>query len=482
MMRSKTIGFFTVTALALMACVSSGKGLTNEDREQLKQLTIESVPGSVGRLDVNFENKVHLVGFKTDPDVAKPGSEVKLTFYWRLDDTLEDGWRIFTHVEDEFEDRKIGNLDESGSLRTVRDRIPVYPLDKWERGKILVDEVTYHVPDDVKGANINFLAGVWREKGNARLRVVTGPNDGDNRAIAGKLKTGLTPPDKAEKHGALDLPQLILGRVPAGESVAVDGNGNDKAWGVAASTGPFVDVGTGSPNAAFPVNGSAKLLFDDKNLYALIDVNSTEFYTGFSDAKAQPKDFTAAGQPKLWTKDTVELMIDPAGDGDNRDYFEIQINPQNKVFKSHFESLQQPNGGDNGPFGHEDWDPGMKSAVTIKKNDGKPSGYVVEVSLPWSAFAKGRGGVTDAPKPGEVWRVNFYAMKNNGGTAWSAIKGLGNFHFAPRFGKLQFGTPTPTPAASAAAAPSASASARPRGPRGLIPPHQPPGLHPDIPH
>src|SRR5262249_31658909 len=37
------------------------------------------------------------------------------------------------------------------------------------------------------------------------------------------------------------------------------------------------------------------------------------------------------------------------------------------------------------------------------------------------------------PRPGDAWRMNFYAMKNNGGAAWAPILGVGNFHRAPRF-------------------------------------------------
>jgi hypothetical protein len=34
--------------------------------------------------------------------------------------------------------------------------------------------------------------------------------------------------------------------------------------------------------------------------------------------------------------------------------------------------------------------------------------------------------------------MNFYAMQNNGGVAWSPILGQGNFHKAARFGRVRF--------------------------------------------
>src|ERR1019366_9569668 len=232
----------------------------------------------------------------------------------------------------------------------------------------------------------------------------------------------------------------------ANDKITVDGKLGEPEWGGATSTGPFVDVGTGKANPASPVSGATKLLWDDKNLYVAFEVTDADAYVGFTDPKAQPDDFTAAGQPKLWTKDTVEMMVDPDPSGDNKDYYELQIGPQNKVFKSQFDTLQQPSGGPNGPFGHEDWNPKLKSAVALKKGpDGKITGYTVEVAIPWAGYAK---AANHPPQAGDVWRVNFYAMKNNGGVAWSPILGQGNFHKATRFGRITWSVPGAAPVAA----------------------------------
>ncbi|MEI7893384.1 MAG: carbohydrate-binding family 9-like protein [Myxococcales bacterium] len=399
------------------------------------------------KLDVNFENKIRLLGFKAEPEIARPGADIKITYYWKCEDSVDEGWRLFTHVQDDASDHPIGNLDGEGPLRKIQGDKPVLGPDRWEKGKYYVDEQTYHVPDDVTGETISFYVGVW--KGESRLRVLTGPNDGSNRAIAGKLKTGLSsakappapPPEPA-------IPRLMVRKTT--DKITIDGVADEKVWATAASTGPLVDVGTGRLNSSFPVSGSVKLLWDDTHVYAFFSVKSSQFYMGFTDAKAQPADFTAAGQPKLWTKDTVEWMIDPDGDGDNKDYYELQFGPQTtKVFKSQFDTLQQPNGGPNGPFGHEDWDPKLKSVALVTKGpDGKPDGYSVEVAIPWAGFTKGNG---KAPKPTDSWRMNFYAMKENSGVAWSPILGKGNFHHAPRFGRVMFVTPAPVASASASA-------------------------------
>lgn len=42
------------------------------------------------------------------------------------------------------------------------------------------------------------------------------------------------------------------------------------------------------------------------------------------------------------------------------------------------------------------------------------------------------------PRLGDEWRMNLYAMQNNGGVAWSRILGQGNSHKAARFGRVRW--------------------------------------------
>ena len=456
-MKTRAVFVLALLAASAAACVGGSKGISNEDKERLKPYILTAPPSDIpNKIDINYENKVHLIGTKVEPEVAKPGSDVKVTFYWRCDDLVEEGWQLFTHVQQEGSD-KPENLDGVGPLREFKGPKQVLGPERWERGKVYVDEQTYHVADGTTASELLFYVGIW--KGDARLRVISGPSDDVNRGLAARVKTGLSkkaepPPRKTE------LPQLTVNKLPKGETIVIDGKGDDKAWAAAAATGPFVDVSSGNPNTSFPVNGEAKLLWDDQNMYALFEVKDPDVVGYFTDAKSQGGSWTATGQPKLWTRDTVELMIDPDGDGDNKDYYELQINPQNKVFHSQFDTKNAPGGGDNGPFGHEDWDPKLKSAVVVKgtidKKDDKDEGYTVEIAIPWAAFSKGAKQLP--PKSGDTWRMNLYAMQENSGVAWSAILGLGNFHTAPRFGRVTWVDPTVKPAASGSAAASASSA------------------------
>ncbi len=228
-----------------------------------------------------------------------------------------------------------------------------------------------------------------------------------------------------------DVPALTVPKRPADQAITIDGALDEPAWKTAAATGAFVNVGSGREDARASVHGSAKLLYDTEFLYLGFTVHEAKLHGGF------PKD---AKDPHLWDKDTVEVMLDPDGDGDNKDYYEIQINPQNLVFDSHFDDYNKPKVEPHGPFGHEEWSANLTSAVklegTLDDDSDTDTGYTVEAKIPWASFTKAKHA---PPAPGDSWRMNFYAMKDNGGVAWSPILGQGNFHRASRFGRVTWG-------------------------------------------
>jgi hypothetical protein len=458
------IALAAASSLASVACVGGKQQISAEDKARLQAQILDAVPADAKKVDVNFENKVHLVGYKVEPELAPAGTPVKVTYFWRCDDPVEEGWQLFTHIQHEGYD-KPENLDANGPLRELKGNHQVLGPDRWERGKVYADEQSFTMPADLRGPDTMVYVGIW--KGDARLRIISGPNDGDNRAIVAKIRTGVMPRKTEEyKRGATDIPVMFPMQLAAGEKIVVDGKADDPAWGAAASTGPFVDVASGRSAASYPVLGAARLTWDKENMYVLIEVKDADVIGYFTDKAAQPKDWTVTGQPMTWTKDTAEIMIDPDGDGDNVNYYEIQINPANKVFKTQFDAYNSPKTDPQGPYGHEEWDPKMKSAVvvrgTIDKGGDKDEGYVVEAAIPWAAFEK--GAKNHPPKPGDSWRMNFYAMENNGGTAWSPILGQGNFHRASRFGRVTWSTKESLAAADAGTGDPGAADGRATSP------------------
>ncbi|MCA9621505.1 MAG: carbohydrate-binding family 9-like protein [Myxococcales bacterium] len=215
--------------------------------------------------------------------------------------------------------------------------------------------------------------------------------------------------------------------------VTIDGSLDEPAWRAAASTGAFVHAGDGKPRDDGHVQAEAWLSWDDASLYVAVRVKDRHLRGGF------PQN---AVDPPLWTRDCVELMIDPDGDGDGRDYYEIEIGPQNLVFDSRFDAEREPRGGPDGPFGHQDWRSEIESAVRrageLDDDDAADEGYDVELRLPFAALAKARHR---PPRPGDHWRLNLYALDEGRAVAWSPVLGAGTFHRASRFGRIRFASP-----------------------------------------
>jgi hypothetical protein len=424
--------FALTLALSSFGCVGGSTETTAEDKERLKAFVLDKAPDSVGtKQEINFDGKVTLLGYKIEPPgPVKPGGRAKITMYWRCDQKLGDGWNLFTHVLDGSGER-ILNIDNVGPLREWRGERQIMGPSQWEQGKVYVDEQDFTMPGNVKTDKVQYVTGVWKD--NDRLKIVSGPHDRENRGIVAQISTGVTGGGKVGAAGVTSrVPRLRIDKLEKGVKVNIDGKLDDEAWRRARMAGPFLDVATGRPNAAGPLGGSVKIMFDDQTLYLGFDVRDSDVIGGF-DKEKDKKD------PHLWTKDTVEIMIDPDGDGDNKDYYEIQVNPQGLVFDTQFDDLSSPKKEPDGPFGHQEWESKLKAGVTVNGTLDKPGdkdqGYVVEIAIPWKSFGKAKA---TPPKVGDIWRMNFYAIQANTGVSWSAILGQGTFHKASRFGQIMF--------------------------------------------
>jgi hypothetical protein len=264
-------------------------------------------------------------------------------------------------------------------------------------------------------------------------------------ACRAKGKEEAAPAPSLDAHGpAFDadmIPSVDVPRVEDASAIAIDGKLDEPLWKTAATTGTFVDVGSGTIRKDLPVGGEARLFYTDEGLYVGFEVTDARVTGGFP---------AGAVDPHLWERDTVEIMTKPDDDGTNKDYYELQIGPQNLVFDSHFDDYNAPRGGPDGPFGHEEWKATLKSAVavhgTIDDDADHDEGYTVEAFIAFASFslhatgpvASGlrEPGSEERTFRGRTMRMNFYAMKNNGGAAWSPVLGTGNFHKASRFGRV----------------------------------------------
>ena len=172
-------------------CVGGSKGLSAEDKEKLKAVHPRRAAGghaAQARRQLREQGPPHRLQVRPRDGQARAGGEDHLLLALRRHARRRAGCSSRTPRTRAA--ARWATSTSSGPLREQRNgNHQVLGPERWEKGKVYVDEQTYKVPDDVTGAEITVYTGIW--KGDARLRIISGPNDGDNSAIVGKIKTGV---------------------------------------------------------------------------------------------------------------------------------------------------------------------------------------------------------------------------------------------------------------------------------------------------
>lgn len=209
----------------------------------------------------------------------------------------------------------------------------------------------------------------------------------------------------------------------------IDGKLAEMVWREATVLGPFVDTDSGrAVRSGHPVAATARVGWDERRLYLGFEVADGRPVAPFS---------RDASDPHLWeSSSAVEVMLQPGDPGDNRDYYEIQVDTAGAIFDTHWDDYMTPLGGGptNRVFGHQAWSCDAERAATVTPG----RSYTLEIALPWRALGPARTAVP--PRPGDVWRLNLYSFRDGQRLAlgWSPIRGEGNFHRSSRFGRIRF--------------------------------------------
>ena len=207
--------------------------------------------------------------------------------------------------------------------------------------------------------------------------------------------------------------------------VTIDGELNEKVWAKAARLEPFFrNDGVGPEREHTEV----RLWYDDQALYLGWKCKDMDIQATFTNRDS-----------KFWEEEVVEFFVTPK---EITRYFELQWNPLGGVFDAIITNTLDEKGISKSFQG--DWSytaKGMKSAVklkgTVNNDHDKDDYWQVEVMVPFSDLGQ------PAPKPGEIWRANFYRFNRTHGKpveelSWSPTR-LPGFHQPGRFGYLEFG-------------------------------------------
>jgi Carbohydrate family 9 binding domain-like len=177
-----------------------------------------------------------------------------------------------------------------------------------------------------------------------------------------------------------------------GASLVIDGHPSERAWKSAPWTDLFVDIeGNVRPAPKFATR--AKMLYDDHYWYIAAEIQEPDLWATIREHDAV-----------IFQDNDFELFIDPSGSAAR--YFEIEVNQ----FGTEWD-LFLPKAYRDGGHAVNSWEmPGLKLATSLQGTINHPGdrdrGWMVEIAMPWAAFADSGRNVVP-PAPGIQWRMNF---------------------------------------------------------------------------
>jgi hypothetical protein len=152
------------------------RGSCNKDLNPLRRYVLDHPPKVPKAISANFENKVKLLGYSVADEVTR-GGKFPITLYFQVLDKVPSGYKLFLHFD-------------QPAARFHGDHEPLdgkFPTQYWLPGEYIIDTHEVEIPFITTSSGpYTIYMGFWR--GEERLKVVAGPNDGSNRVPIGRIR------------------------------------------------------------------------------------------------------------------------------------------------------------------------------------------------------------------------------------------------------------------------------------------------------
>jgi hypothetical protein len=154
----------------------------NEKNENpLSAIVLSSPPHPQRRLDVNLEDKLEVIGIDLVDDRGRPvdginpGRTYHMKTYYKVLGPVTTEWEAFIHIDGYHRRHNGDHKPMSGK----------YSMSLWLPGDLLVDDHEFKLEPNFTPGAYTIYFGLF--VGDTRLKVKSGPSDGDNRINGGAL-------------------------------------------------------------------------------------------------------------------------------------------------------------------------------------------------------------------------------------------------------------------------------------------------------
>ncbi len=148
----------------------------------LSSIVLVAPPHPQRKLDVNMDDKLEVLGFDLVDehgkliDAVTPGRTYHMRTYYRVLSPVTTEWEGFLHID--------GNhRRHNGDHKPMAGK---YPMSLWLPGDVLLDDNDFKLEPNFTPGEYEIYFGLF--VGDTRLKVKSGPSDGDNRIHGGPLR------------------------------------------------------------------------------------------------------------------------------------------------------------------------------------------------------------------------------------------------------------------------------------------------------
>src|SRR5215831_9078859 len=128
-----------LAALLILSCVEQTADVpSEEDLKAARANTLSEAPTPKLPINASLENKIMILGADVDTDAVEPGKPFTVTTYFKVNQPVTDGWRLFFHLNGAQKSQFINH-----------DHVPLqgkYPVSQWKAGEILRDVYKIALP------------------------------------------------------------------------------------------------------------------------------------------------------------------------------------------------------------------------------------------------------------------------------------------------------------------------------------------------
>jgi len=164
----------------LLASSVLDPGESNES--PLASMVLSAPPHPQRVLEANMDDKLQVIGFDLADDRGRlvdgisPGRSYHMRTYYRVLAPVTSEWEAFIHI-DGYHRR------HNGDHKPMNGK---YPMSLWLPGDLLMDDHEFKLEPNFTPGSYTIYFGLF--VGDTRLKVKSGPNDGDNRINGGPLR------------------------------------------------------------------------------------------------------------------------------------------------------------------------------------------------------------------------------------------------------------------------------------------------------